>query len=77
MVNPKLCPRLRACCRIAGLLVLIGHGLAAQADIALSLDQALQLAQQRSLQIVAQDAAAASARAMAVAAGQRVWSSLV
>ena len=71
MVNPKLCPRLRACCRTAGLLVLIGHGLAAQADIALSLDQALQLAQQRSLQIVAQAAAAASARAMAVAAGQR------
>jgi len=63
--------RLRACSRIAGALVLAGHGLAAQAEPTLSLDQALQLAQQRSLQVVAQDAAAAGARSMAVAAGQR------
>lgn len=63
--------RLHACCRIAGTLALTGHGLVAQADPSLSLDQALQLAQQRSLQIVAQDAAAAGARDMAVAAGQR------
>lgn len=62
---------LRACCRAVGVLVLIGHGLAAQADKGLSLDHALQIAQQRSLQVVAQDAAAASAREMAVAAGQR------
>lgn len=63
--------RLHACCRIAGALVLTCHGLVAQAESALSLDQALLLAQQRSLQVVAQDAAAAGARDMAVAAGQR------
>ena len=71
MPYPKLCPRLRACCGIVVSLVLIGHGLLARADTALSLEQALQLAQQRSLQIVARHAAAAGARAMAVAAGQR------
>ena len=69
LLRLRLC--LHACCRIAGPLLLVGHGLAAHADTALSLDRALQLAQQRSLQIVAQDAAAAGARAMAVAAGQR------
>jgi outer membrane protein TolC len=37
---------------------------------ALTLDRALQLAQQRSSQLVAQDAAAASARSMSVAAGR-------
>ena len=63
--------RLHACCRIAGALALTGHGLVAQADPSLSLDQALLLAQQRSLQVVAQDAAASGARDMAVAAGQR------
>ena len=63
--------RLHSCCRVVGALVLTGHGLVAGADHALSLDQALQLAQQRSLQAVAQDAAAAGARDMAVAAGQR------
>lgn len=71
MFKPTFHSRLRACCRMAGSLVLIGTGLSGQAETALSMDQALQLAQQRSLQIVAQDAAAASARAMAVAAGQR------
>ena len=63
--------RLLACCRLAGALVLGGHALMAQADQGLSLDDALQLARQRSLQVVAQDAVAAGAREMAVAAGQR------
>lgn len=44
--------------------------LEAYAQQALSLDQALQLAQDRSHQIVAQDAVARSSREMAVAAGQ-------
>ncbi len=60
----------RACTSLAGTLVLTGHVLAAPADQPLSLDQALHLAQQRSLQLVAQDAAATGAREMAVAAGQ-------
>lgn len=51
-------------------LALALHGPAAQADDALTLDQALQLAQQRSLQLLAQDAAALGAREMARAAGQ-------
>lgn len=63
--------RLHACRRAAGALVLAGHGLLAQAEPALSLEQALQLAQQRSLQVVAQDASAIAAREMAVAAGRR------
>ena len=62
--------RLCACCRIAIALLLAALGLAAQADPALSLDQALQLAEQHSLQLAAQDAAATGAREMAVAAGQ-------
>ena len=45
--------------------------LACQAQPSLSLDQALHLAQDRSHQLLAQDAAAAAAREMAVAAGQR------
>ena len=71
MISP--CPRrrLHACGQIACALVLSGYALVAHAEPALSLDEALQLAQQRSLQVVAQDAAAAGARDMAVAAGQR------
>ena len=42
----------------------------AHAQLALTLDQALRAAQGRSLQLVAQDAAASASRAMAVAAGQ-------
>ena len=45
-------------------------GLQVQAQQVLTLDQALQLAQQRSQQLTAQDAGAAAARAMAIAAGQ-------
>lgn len=45
-------------------------GLGAHAQPALSLDQALQLAQDRSRQLAAQDAVARSSREMAVAAGQ-------
>lgn len=66
---PFLRPQL-ACCRLVGVLLLAAHGLVAHADHALTLDQALKLAEQRSLQVVAQDAAAAGAREMAVAAGQ-------
>ena len=44
---------------------------AVHAQHALTLDQALRVAQDRSLQLVAQDAAAAASREMAVAAGQR------
>ncbi len=58
-------------CRLAGALLLTAHGLAAQAtDSGLSLDEALQRAQQRSLQVVAQNAAAAGARDLAVAASR-------
>lgn len=46
-------------------------GLSAQAKSGLTLDQALRAAQERSQQLVAQDAAAAASRDMAVAAGQR------
>lgn len=42
----------------------------AHAQLALTFDQALRTAQDRSLQLVAQDAAASASRAMAVAAGQ-------
>ncbi|MGQ3052364.1 MAG: hypothetical protein ACT6S0_11320, partial [Roseateles sp.] len=45
-------------------------GLSAHAQQTLSLDAALRLAEERSRQLVAQDAAAGAARAMAVAAGQ-------
>ncbi len=71
MFTPCFRLRLHACGQIAGALVLSGYALVAHAEPALSLDEALQLAQQRSLQVVAQDAAAAGARDMAVAAGQR------
>lgn len=52
----------------AGTLSLGAH--AQQPPQALTLDSALRLAEERSRQIVAQDAAAGAARAMAVAAGQ-------
>ena len=52
------------------LLALCAAGLNAHAQQALSLDQALRLAQDRSRQLVAQDAAASAAREMALAAGQ-------
>lgn len=51
-------------------LSLTFSGLAAQAQTPLTLDEALRLSQARSRQLVAQDAAAAAARQMAVAAGQ-------
>ena len=51
-------------------LVALIVGLEAHAQRALTLEQALQLAQQRSRQLVAQDAGAAASRQMAVAAGQ-------
>jgi outer membrane protein TolC len=59
--------------RLAALLVLGSAfvGLASQARQALTLDQALRAAQDRSRQLPAQDSAAAAAREMAVAAGQR------
>jgi len=46
-------------------------GLSAQAQPGLTLDQALRVAQERSQQLVARDAAVAASRDMAVAAGQR------
>jgi outer membrane protein TolC len=52
-----------ACCSFASL--------AAQAQQTLTLDQALRVAQDRSRQLGAQDAAAAASRELAVAAGQR------
>ncbi|HEY8710875.1 MAG TPA: TolC family protein, partial [Burkholderiaceae bacterium] len=62
----------RSSCRWA-LALAVGAaavGLNAQAQPTLSLDQALRLAQERSRQLVAQDAAGAAAREMAAAAGQ-------
>lgn len=53
---------------IAVALALTAFG--AQADNVLDFDQALRLAQERSRQLMAQDAAATAAREMAVAAGQ-------
>lgn len=57
-------------CRMAAALALSFSALQAQ-SAALTLDDALRLAQERSRQLPAQDAAAAAARQMAVAAGQR------
>lgn len=68
-VHHRLLPW-RACSSLAGMLVLSLHVLAAPATEPLSLDQAIHLGQQRSLQVAAQEAAAAGAREMAVAAGQ-------
>ena len=64
-----------ACCSarrwaLARALCALVVGLDAQAQQTLTLDQALQLAQERSRQLVAQDAGAVAARQMAVAAGQ-------
>ena len=64
-------PRLRL--RHGASMLVLGTtmlGLGAHAQQVLSLDQALQLAQDRSRQLVAQDAVARSSREMAVAAGQ-------
>ncbi|MGR6800166.1 TolC family protein (plasmid) [Sphaerotilus sulfidivorans] len=60
-------------CRLTALLILgaAWAPLASHAQPALTLDQALQLAQDRSRQLPAQEAAATAAREMAVAAGQR------
>lgn len=57
---------LRVCVAVAALAAL-----PAQAQTELSLERTLQLAQARSQQLVAQDANAAAARDMAIAAGQR------
>jgi outer membrane protein TolC len=59
--------------RLAALLVLASAfvGLTSHAQPALTLDQALRVAQDRSRQLSAQDSATAAAREMAVAAGQR------
>lgn len=67
-LHPARCRR-----RLAALLVLGSAfiGLASHAQQALTLDQALRVAQDRSRQLPAQEAAAAAAREMAVAAGQR------
>ena len=59
---------------LCGLAALLGLALAAftsQAQSTLNFDQALRAAQDRSHQLVAQDAAAQASREMAVAAGQR------
>jgi len=53
------------------LLLCAALGLTAHAQQPLTLDQALRLAQERSRQLPAQDAAAAAAREMSAAAGQR------
>lgn len=53
------------------LLCAAAMGLTAHAQQPLTLDQALRLAQERSRQLPAQDAAAAAAREMSAAAGQR------
>ena len=75
MFNALLQPArgpVRSLRRGVGLLVLCSAaaGLSARAEPTLTLDQALTLAQARSRQLPAQDAAATSAREMAVAAGQ-------
>ncbi len=56
-------------CLLAMVLSSLSH--AAAPAVSLSFDEALRLAQDHSRQLVAQDAAAAAAREMAVAAGQR------
>ncbi|HEY2928321.1 TolC family protein [Piscinibacter sp.] len=66
MFTASLCPTHR----LALALVLSFAAVAAHAENALTLDQALRLAQDRSRQLSAQDEAASAAREMAVAAGQ-------
>jgi outer membrane protein TolC len=60
-------------CPLATTVLLLGlHGsLTAQSADALTLDEALRLAASRSEQLIAQDAAAAAARHLSIAAGQR------
>jgi outer membrane protein TolC len=58
------------CCALASAVGLAGSVAAQPGPQPLTLEGALQLAQQRSRQLPAQDAAAAAARTMAVAAGQ-------
>ncbi|MEO6032107.1 MAG: TolC family protein [Burkholderiaceae bacterium] len=67
--------RHRRCARHWACVLALGAGsallgLASQAQPVLTLDRALQTAQDRSRQLVAQDAAAAAARDLAIAAGQ-------
>lgn len=64
-------PHARCMRRRCGFALVLCAAFAAQAQAPLSLDQALRLAQERSMQLVAQDAGAGAARAMAVAAAQR------
>ena len=66
-VHPRLRQRHLACILLLGSSML---GPGSHAQQALSLDQALRLAQDRSRQLTAQDAVARSSRDMAVAAGQ-------
>lgn len=67
---PRAWPSLRRWTR-APLLCAAALGLTAHAQQPLTLDQALRQAQERSRQLSAQDAAAAAAREMSAAAGQR------
>ena len=67
-------PRSSRCRRFSARMVVVCSAffsVAVHAQQALTLDQALRAAQDRSRQLVAQDAAAAAARELAVAAGQR------
>lgn len=66
----RRCLRARACRALVAPAALALAALSAQAA-PLTLDEALRLAQERSRQLSAQDAAATAAREMAVAAGQR------
>ncbi|HZE91047.1 MAG TPA: TolC family protein [Rhizobacter sp.] len=63
--HARWAPALALCALVVGL------DAQAQPQPTLSLEQALRLAQERSRQLVAQDAAASASREMAVAAGQR------
>ena len=65
--------RPRSPCRLACMAVLCAAfaSVSSQAQQALTLDQALRAAQDRSRQLVAQDSAASASREMAIAAGQR------
>lgn len=68
MFSDAIRPSHRHGIAVALALVIVAFG--AHADNVLSFDQALRLAQDRSRQLAAQDAAATAAREMAVAAGQ-------
>ena len=71
--SPRLPRRPRSQCRLACMAVLCAAfaSVSSQAQQALTLDQALRAAQDRSRQLVAQDSAASASREMAIAAGQR------